>query len=152
MKLFLYLLTMLSFMACTNKNEHALSGFWQLQIIEAKDSTGQWQEADWMKHGSGLLHYDNAHHMSVHFWPDTSVIPNQEPYWYVAEYATKLDTVFHKRLMHSIPAENHKTAKRLFKVNQDTLYLTAPDYGFRLTWVRTRGQERGQKKQTKTKP
>lgn len=133
---FSFLLIILLFTACQDKQQSGLTGLWELQVIEAKDSLGNWQEADWMKNGSGLLHYDGDNTMSVHFWPDTSYTPNQKPYWYVAKYNTAGDTVFHKRLMHAIPAENHKIAKRLFKLRADSLFLSAPDYGFRLTWTK----------------
>lgn len=113
-----------------------MDGIWELASIQSKDSLGAWQQASWMKNGTGLLHYTTNGHMSVHFWPDTLFTPAQEPYWYVAKYRLSLDTVFHTRVMHSIPTENLKTVPRLYRIKQDTLYLSAPDYGFKLTWIK----------------
>lgn len=123
-------------LSCSIKKESRLDGIWELVTIQSKDSLDNWQQASWMKNGTGLLHYASNGHMSVHFWPDTIQTPNQQPYWYVAQFQTKADTVFHKRMMHSIPAENFKTAIRLYEIKEDTLYLAAPDYGFKLTWVK----------------
>lgn len=131
--IFIFLLVL---QACESKKQSVLQGMWDLDIIASKDSLGQWQEAAWMENGTGLLHYATDGYMSVHFWPDTLKTPQQDPYWYVAKYRTEGDTVFHTRMMHSIEKENLKTAFRLFNIHQDTLYLSAPDYGFRLTWIK----------------
>ena len=136
MKFLVFIVGVFAIVSCNRTNTSVLNGMWELDIIEAKDSLGVWQEASWMQNGTGLLHYGNNEYMSVHFWPDTAITPNQEPYWYVAQYKTIVDTVFHKRMMHSIPVENFKTAVRLYTIKQDTLYLSAPDYGFRLTWIK----------------
>jgi len=123
-------------MSCSVQNDKTLDGIWELVTIQSKDSLNNWQQAPWMKDGTGLLHYASNGYMSVHFWPDTIQTPNQQPYWYVAQFQTKSDTVFHKRMMHSIPEQNFKTAVRLYEIKEDTLYLSAPDYGFRLTWTK----------------
>jgi hypothetical protein len=134
--LILVVFATLFFCSCSTEKQESLDGIWELASIQSKDSLGAWQQASWMKNGTGLLHYATNGHMSVHFWPDTLFTPKQEPYWYVAKYRLSLDTVFHTRVMHSIPTENLKTVPRLYRIKQDTLYLSAPDYGFKLTWIK----------------
>ena len=56
-----------AFRCDTIKNpEHTVTGLWKLSNIDVQDSvTGRWHQADWMKNGSGYLHYDGSQYMSA---------------------------------------------------------------------------------------
>lgn len=127
-----------------------MTGLWELEKIEKQDTlTNEWKEAEWMKGGAGILHYDEVGNMSVHFVSEGYF--NQEydeveersgesrsNYWYVGTYKVleEQNTVEHTRLLHSNPKENNKTVKREYVIDNDTLFLFASEYGFRLKWLR----------------
>ncbi|MCP3928969.1 MAG: lipocalin-like domain-containing protein [Bacteroidetes bacterium] len=139
------------------KNKQPVAGLWKLHIIETKDSlAGKWIESEWMKGGTAYLHYDETENMSIHFTPagyehlnipDESTLdslPLQElkalasDYWYIAKYKLLENekVVQHSRIMHSKPSEWGRVVRRNYTFHNDTLILSALEFGFRLKWVK----------------
>ena len=106
-----------------------------------------------MKNGVSFLHYDGSGTMSIHFTPegfaqtnpndlDLDSLPIEElkmlasDYWYVGKYEVNPDSgwVQHKRIIHSDPNEWGKVVRRNYAMNEDTLVLSAPEFGLRLKW------------------
>ncbi len=62
-----------SLLACQSTAKQSVHdqfrGLWKLYIIEAKDSTGIWQEFHWNKGGDSYILYDGLGHMSVQITP-----------------------------------------------------------------------------------
>lgn len=122
-------------LGCLAKTKKPISGVWRLHIIETQDSSGNWQQSNWMKNATGILHYDTENTVSVHFMPTSDTIP---PYWYVAHYQYNADSSFvqHTRIMHSNPNEVGKTVKRYVNINGDTLTMNANEFGLQLKWIK----------------
>jgi len=47
----------------------ALAGMYKLVIIEHQDSTGRWQEENWVRGGDSYIVYDGLGHMAVQITP-----------------------------------------------------------------------------------
>lgn len=124
---------------CSNINESNITGLYNLQIIEYQDSTNAWEQANWMKGGTGILHYDHHKNMSVHFIPKNyGENDSLKSYWYVGEYLINIDSNYiqHTRLLHSDPTEIGKKVKRYYELKNDTLIMFAKEFGFRLKWIK----------------
>ena len=120
-------------------NANPFTGLWELYIIESKDSTKNWQPAEWMRNGKGNLHYDDNENMSVHFIPHNyGSVDSIKAYWYVAKYKIIADSniVEHTRIFHSNLEEVGKTVKRYYKFKGDTLIMNAKEFGLRLKWIK----------------
>jgi len=128
-------------------SDDAITGLWELYIIEVQDSvSGRWHQADWMKNGSGYLHYDGSQYMSAHFLPegynDVEAFENtgtsSADYWYLAKYSMNEQSgvLMHQRFLHSDPAQKNLSVKRRYEFHGDTLFLFADEFNFRLKWVR----------------
>ena len=115
-----------------------LVGKYDLHTIEAEDSMGIWQEANWMKGGKGRLQYFDNDTLSVHFNPKNYGDEGVEAYWYIANYKLNLDSSYavHTRVKHSNPMEIGKSVKRYFRIKEDTLIMFAKEFGFRLKWIK----------------
>ncbi len=147
---FLYLIIIIA-SACNNSQDqaHTIVGLWQLAIIEARDSlSGKWTQANWMKNGTGYLHYDSHGNMSAHFLPEGYNELNEpgnlqdeigsSDYWYLAEYSIdeQAQTLTHQRYLHSDPSQKDELVKRRYEFHGDTLYLFADEFDFRLKWIK----------------
>lgn len=123
-----------------------ITGLWQLSIIEVRDTaTGMWNQATWMKNGTGYLHYDGSGYMSAHFLPEgyNEIIETGDErglsdYWYLAEYSMdeQTQTLTHKRFLHSDPSQRNQSVRRRYEFHGDTLFLFADEFSFRLKWVK----------------
>ncbi len=150
---FIYLLIFLTSISCDTikDTDDAVTGLWKLSIIEEQDSvTGRWHQADWMKNGSGYLHYDGSQFMSAHFLPegyndleesedaDNSLDKiHSADYWYLAKYRMddQSGILTHERFLHSDPSQRDLSVRRRYEFHGDTLYLFADEFNFRLKWV-----------------
>lgn len=137
------------------QGDNPLTGLWKIYVIESQDSTGRWEQAEWMKDAIAYLHYDACSTMSLHFtprgmWANDSIMALQlgvnslapqeekEPYWYLANYEIihEKQIVQHKRIIHSDPAEWGKMVERSYELTGDTLILKPLEYNLRLKWLR----------------
>lgn len=114
---------------------NSLIGDYTLLIIEEQDSSGTWNQSEWMKGATGSLSYSADGFMSVKFTPENE---ENAPYWYKASYVyhSHSNEVIHTRLEHSDPEEIGKTVKRKLTFKQDTLIMHAEEFGLRLKWLR----------------
>lgn len=138
-------------------------GLWKLHIIEARDSTGAWQEFHWNKGGDSYIMYDGLGHMAVQITPknykerkvlvprtaiDSLTINELQAdlktyssnYVYVANCTVleEQQIIEHHRLSHTYPFDWGVTVQRRFEFKGDTLILmpVEPQNPLRLKWVK----------------
>ena len=140
--IFYLLFLVCNLFSCTKSlipTKNPLAGIWNLHVIEKQDSLAIWRQSQWMKNGTGLLHYDNEQHVSVHFTPQNyGESDSLHAYWYVAEYEIIMDSAYvkHSRILHSDPKKVGESVKRYFEIKDDTLIMHAKEFGFRLKWTK----------------
>ena len=133
------LASILIFFACTNEPKNSHLGNWDLRVIEYYDSTSnEWEISDWMKGGSGKLTYLNDSMMEVEFLPKTYALDSTGRYASTASYTHKINSNLfkHTRLTHTDKSENGQTVERYITVENDTLTMSAKEFGLRLVWQR----------------
>ena len=134
-----------------------LPGLWSLQIMEQKDSLGNWHE--WRGGMQGYLLYDGDKNMALHLlkkgYEDTDLrFPNftdtiseaalkhlTGSYVYIGNYKIlpNENIVEHTRLSHSNPGEWGKVVQRRFSFQGDTLIVQPVEdknASLRLKWLK----------------
>ena len=166
-KFFIIILTTIILYSCSKPQRTTphdpFRGLWKLYIIEAKDSTGTWQEFHWNKGGDSYIMYDGLGHMAVQITPeDYKNKPVKAPrtpidsltfeelrsdlkvysanYVYTANCVVLEDQqiIEHHRLAHTYPFDWGVVVQRRFEFKGDTLILmpVEPQNPLRLKWIK----------------